>query len=69
MLPKVGDIIELISMDNDPNPIEAGDTGEVESVSSMGPGEYQIQVDWESGRRLHLLYPQDKFRIIKVKED
>lgn len=69
MLPKKGDVIELLEMLNDPNPIEVGDKGEVLSIVPMGSDEYQIQVDWESGRSLHLLYPQDKFKIVKYNED
>lgn len=64
MLPKVGDIIELISMD-DPFPIAPGEKGEVTKINPFGIDEVQIEVDWECGRRLFLLYPFDKFKIIK----
>lgn len=68
-LPKAGDTIELLSMENDPDPIEVGSKGTVESVVPWGNGEYQIHMQWESGRRLHLIYPHDKIRIIKSQED
>jgi hypothetical protein len=65
MLPKIGDIVECIEMPHDPAPIAPGDKGEVTSINNCGDGEVQIVVNWESGRRLHLIYPVDKFRIIK----
>lgn len=63
MLPKKGDLIKMISMD-DPNPILPGDQGRVISIEDFRNGEYQIKVDWESGRGLHLIYPKDRFEII-----
>lgn len=68
MIHKIGDTIELISMDNDPHPLEAGDKGEVYSVTPCGNDEIQICVNWESGRKLHLIHPVDKFKIIKQAE-
>lgn len=68
MLPKKGDTIELISMDNDPQPISPGDKGTVYLVNPIGNNEVQIGVEWESGRKLFLIYPEDKFKIIKTAE-
>lgn len=68
MLPNKGDTVELISMDNDPKPISVGDKGVVYMVNPIGNGEVQIGVEWESGRKLFLLYPEDKFKIIKKAE-
>lgn len=65
ILPKKGDIIELLEMVNDPQPLDVGDKGEVTGVVPWSNGEVQIQVRWESGRGLHLIYPIDKFKIIK----
>ena len=65
MLPKKGDFIELIEMNQDPAPLAPGDQGEVLRITPLGHGEYQIIVDWVSGRCLHLLYPVDKFKILK----
>lgn len=68
MFPKVDDYIELIEMKNDPNPLDVGDKGVVKRVTPFGDGTYQIEVDWESGRRLHLIYPEDKIKILKSEE-
>ena len=65
MLPNKGDTIELIEMPQDPNPIEPGSKGIVTFIQNLGPNDIQIGVDWESGRRLFLSYPLDKFKIIK----
>ena len=59
---KPGDRIKLISMPNDPCPIEPGSMGTVTSVTT---GAYaQIDVDWDSGRTLCLIPGTDKFEII-----
>ncbi len=66
IIPKKGDIIQLTEpMENDPNPIQVGDKGEVLAITPIGHNEIQIVVDWESGRKLHLIHPVDKFKIIK----
>lgn len=64
MLPKVGQVIELLQMDNDPMPIPIGTRGKVKKINPMINNESQIIVDWENGRTLMLIYPEDKFRII-----
>jgi hypothetical protein len=67
MIPKVGDTVELITM-NDPYPIAPGEKGEVYWVNPLSNDEVQIGVNWENGRRLYLIYPFDKFKIIKKAE-
>lgn len=57
-----GDRIRLISMPSDPDPIEPGSTGTVESVTSGPLG--QIGVRWDSGRTLYLVPGIDGFQII-----
>lgn len=64
MLPKIGQKIELIRMDNDPNPIPVGTKGIVTKLNPMPNNEVQICVKWENGRTLMLIYPEDKFRIV-----
>jgi hypothetical protein len=60
-----GTRIELIFMGNDPNPIAPGSKGTVLSVQKWpGTNELQINVKWDSGRGLMLLYPHDKFMVI-----
>lgn len=65
MIPNKGDTIQLIEMPNDPHPIEPGSKGIVTFIQDIGNNEVQIGVDWENGRRLFLIYPVDKFKIIK----
>jgi len=62
---KIGQKIELLEMENDPNPIPRGTRGVVVGINSTCcRGELSIEVIWENGRTLNLLYPEDKFREI-----
>jgi hypothetical protein len=54
-----GKRIKLISMDNDPNPIEPGSEGEVLLADKM-----QIIVKWDNGRSLSLIPGVDKYQIL-----
>jgi hypothetical protein len=64
-----GDRIELIEMPNDPNPIKPGERGNVREVRELGeefaPNTAEVHVDWDSGRKLLMLLPTDKARIIE----
>lgn len=60
---KPGDRIELLKMENDPNPIPVGTKGTVKDVNQLGD-EAQIMVKWDNGRGLMLSYPHDKFKVI-----
>lgn len=65
---KAGDRIELISMEDDPDPIPSGTKGTVDFVSDVGYGRdkfTQIGVKWDNGRTLMLTIPPDSYRIIK----
>lgn len=68
MLPKVGDRIELLSMPDDPCPIESGTTGTVTDVTGPWPfgprPSYQVSVDWDAPRSLLLCIPPDRVRVI-----
>ena len=64
MLPEIGQTIELLQMDNDPNPIPIGTKGKVIKINPMPYNEKQIVVEWENGRTLMLIYPEDKFRVV-----
>lgn len=64
MLPKEGQIVELLQMDNDPQPIPVGTKGKVLRINPMPNNEKQIVVEWENGRTLTLIYPVDKFRVV-----
>jgi hypothetical protein len=58
-----GDRIELLSMSNDPHPIETGARGTVLFVEPIDVG-IQIVVDWDNGRKLNLIVPPDRYRKI-----
>ncbi len=59
-----GTRVELISMDNDPRPIESGTRGTVRVVDDMGT----IHVEWDNGRRLGLVPGEDSFRKLTMEE-
>jgi hypothetical protein len=62
-----GDRIRLLSMPDDPDPIPAGATGTVLSVTT---GPYaQIEVDWDNGRSLALVPGVDRFEVIGSVDD
>lgn len=65
----VGDRIRLIDMPNDPCPIPAGTTGTVIGVSDlsklMRKPDVQISVKWDIERSLSLIWPVDKFEVIR----
>ena len=58
-----GDRIRLLSMPDDPDPIPAGSTGTIESVTEGPLG--QVWVRWDSGRSLALVPGVDRFEVIK----
>ena len=65
----VGDRIRRIDMPNDPCPIPAGTTGTVIGVSDlsklMRKPDVQISVKWDIERSLSLIWPVDKFEVIR----
>jgi hypothetical protein len=69
--PRRGDRIRLVAMLDDPDPIRPGQIGTVIGVSRQGCGRdawHQIDVAWDNGRRLMLVWPPDDFEIISVGE-
>jgi hypothetical protein len=58
-----GDRIKLIAMADDPDPVPAGSTGTVESVTDGPLG--QVWVRWDSGRSLALVPGVDRFEVIE----
>ena len=60
---KIGDRIELVRMGPDPDPIASGIKGTIDfvNVSSFGT---QIGVDWDNGRKLMVVLPEDTIRKI-----
>lgn len=65
---KPGDRIELISMANDPDPIPPGTQGTVKFIHKLTDWA-QIDVDWDNGRSLMLVTPEDQFRVIGRQKD
>lgn len=55
-----GTRVELIYMDDSYSKLEAGDQGTVTAVDCMG----DIEVNWDSGSTLKLIYGVDRFRVI-----
>ena len=56
---KIGDRVKLLSMDNDPNPVENGTKG---TVLHIGGG--VVNVEWDNGRCLGLIVGQDLFTVL-----
>lgn len=61
----LGDRIELVSMENDPDPIAPGERGTIDYLGAVLQGQRQIGVKWDSGRSLMLLLPMDKIRKVQ----
>ena len=63
----VGDIIEMINMPDDPNPIPPGTKGMVVSYTSVGVpfDEDHMDVNWENGRALSLIVGIDEYKVVK----
>ena len=64
---KQGDRIELIRMEEDPDPVPVGTTGTVVSVNPVnlgGDSFDQIDVRWDNGRRLMVCTPPDAIRLV-----
>ena len=59
MYPK-GTRVEVISMENDPRPIEPGTKGTVEFVDSIGT----VHCTFDNGRKLGLIPGEDSFKRI-----
>ena len=60
---KIGDRIELVRMGDDPDPIEPGARGTIDHIGTF-QGHTQIGVEWDSGRSLMVLLPEDRIRKI-----
>jgi hypothetical protein len=66
--PRRGDRIRLLTMRNDPDPIERGTLGTVISCNrhdNCGNNWHQIDVAWDNGRTLMLVCPPDEFEIVE----
>ena len=61
---KIGDRIEMVRMNNDPDPIPPGTKGTVDFVSKTPWDDVQLGVKWDNGRTLSVLLPEDSIRKI-----
>lgn len=59
-----GKRIKLLSMNDDPYPIEANSMGTIKSVDGIG----QLQVKWDNGRTLAVIPDVDEYEIIEEDE-
>jgi len=60
----VGDKIQMLKMENEPNTILPGDKGgDIRGICAW-QGQTQVKVDWESGRTLMILVPEVKVKLI-----
>ena len=67
-LPRPGDRIRLTEMRDDPDPIPIGAVGTVVSCSRHslhGDVWHQLDVAWDNGRTLMLVFPPDQFDIVE----
>lgn len=65
--PFPGDVIEMVEMPDDPNPIEPGTKGVVRRINTQyfgGQPEEHLQIRWENGRTLKVILPHDKIKIV-----
>lgn len=65
--PLIGDVVEMVEMVDDPNPIVPGIKGVVEDIRSIrfnNQYEEHVDVKWENGRTLNLILPYDKIKIV-----
>lgn len=65
--PRKGDRIRLLSMTDDPDPIQVGQLGTVVSVSRHGGNDawHHIDVAWDNGRTLMIVSPPDRFEFVR----
>ncbi len=67
ILPKPGDRIRLIAMPDDPDPVPPDSTGTVIFVEKHDTDPrtwFQVDVNWDNGRKLMLAIPPDRIEII-----
>jgi hypothetical protein len=65
-IPEPGDRVRLVAMQDDPDPIQVGQTGTVVRVHRVDddPVWHQIDIAWDNGRTLMLVSPPDLFEIV-----
>ena len=65
-MPMIGDVIEMVDMPNDPNPITPGTKGVVTGYTTVGGPfhEDHMDVDWENGRGLSVIVWEDEIKVV-----
>ena len=65
-MPMIGDVIEMVDMPNDPNPITPGTKGVVTGYTTVGGPfhEDHMDVDWENGRGLSVIVGEDEIKVV-----
>jgi hypothetical protein len=62
-LPTKGQRIELVSMSDDPAPVEVGSVGTVQYIQVLMDTTL-ISVDWDNGRSLSLIAEVDEWKVL-----
>ena len=66
-IPRAGDRIRLLEMNDDPSPVPVGEEGTVVGIHHIGEDPdawHQIDVTWDNGRTLMLVSPPDRFEVL-----
>jgi len=62
---KTGDRIELIRMEDDPNPVKPGERGTVREIYRVYNNQAQIWVNWDNGRNgIAVILPIDEIKLV-----
>lgn len=62
---KVGDLVELVHMGDDPDPVRVGQKGTVTEICELTYfKQTQIWVNWDCGRHLAVVLPVDKIKVL-----
>jgi hypothetical protein len=72
LLPQPGQRIRLIAMMDDPNPLSPESMGTVVAVARHAIGQdkwFQVEVQWDNGRKLMLSLPPDQIEILAGDKD
>lgn len=61
---RVGMRIKLVSMQGDPDPVPTGTIGTVKNITCFATTCFNVEVDWENGRKLSLIGEHDKWAAV-----
>jgi hypothetical protein len=63
-VPEINKRIRLLSMPDDPEPLPNGSLGTVTAVIKLMANDWQVYVDWDNGRKLHMSIPPDTWEYV-----